>query len=62
LIASGLEYLVIIVAGTVFALGYVLFCMEVAPALAVAIRMAVRVVRVLFLAVGWVVVVLRLLL
>jgi hypothetical protein len=58
----GLEYLALGVAGTVFALGYMLFCMEVAPALAAAVRMAVRVVRVLFLAVGWVVVVLRLLL
>lgn len=60
--SSFTELLVILPGGTAFAVGYLLFCMEVAPMLADAARMACRVVRLLFLAVGWAVMIARLLL
>ncbi len=62
MITDILLYLAIFIGAPVFALGYLLFFMEVAPVLAAAVRAAGRVIRLFFLTVGWVVVIVRLLL
>jgi hypothetical protein len=56
------EHAALVLGSVAIAVGWMLFWMEVAPDLADAVRLAFRAVRVLFLGIGWAVVVARLLL
>lgn len=62
MIVKALGYLALIAASWAFGMGYMLFWMEVLPALAGAARLAARVTRAVFLGIGWAVVIARLLL
>lgn len=62
MIARALGYLAVMAGGIAVAMGYMLFWMEAVPRLAAAARLAARCARALFLAVGWVIAVARLLL
>ena len=61
-IAKALECLAVMTAGTALPLSWMWFWMETMPDLAAVARLTVRAARVLFLAIGWVAVVVRLLL
>lgn len=54
---KGLGYLALMAGCGAFAVGYMIFWMEIVPRLAAAARLAARVARALFLAIGLVIVV-----
>ncbi len=60
--ARALEYAALTVACGSLATGYMIFCMEWLPALARVARVTVRAARLVFLAVGWAAVIVRLVL
>lgn len=62
MIVKALGYLALFAACGAFAMGYMLFFMEWLPALAGVARAVLRAARLLFLGIGWAVVIVRLIL